>query len=182
MKSSHGASFLSRAVLDAGHRQPRMTMDLAPSSTQPCAATVGRLSAARSVSLGPRKGVEHVSGSLPDTRNRTEKSDSSSRVCRQAGPLPCPPEAGAGILGHLKVPDPPPQSHSEGGDINILDPCAGEARAVVQIAEGLGVSPGHVLVVELNARRAAAPTTGSVNMAVALALRASVGSTDASRK
>jgi hypothetical protein len=66
-----------------------------------------------------------------------------------------------------------PQSHSEGGDINILDPCAGEARALVQIAEGLGVSPGHVFV-ELNALRAAAPTTGSVNMAVALALRASV--------
>ena len=157
MKSSHGASFLSRAVRDASHRQPRMTMDLAPSSTQTCAATVGRLSAARSVSLGPRKGVEHVSGSLPGTRNRTEQSHGSSRVRRQAGPLPCPPpEAGAGILGYLKVPDPPPQSHSEGGDINILDPCAGEARALVQIAEGLGVSPGHVFVVELNALRAVA--------------------------
>jgi hypothetical protein len=56
---------------------------------------------------------------------------------------------------HLKVPDPPPQSHSEAGDINILDPCAGEARALVQIAEGLGVSSGHAFVVEPNARRAA---------------------------
>ena len=37
----------------------------------------------------------------------------------------------------------------------MLDPCAGEAKALVQLAEGLGVSWGHVFAVELNATRAA---------------------------
>jgi hypothetical protein len=71
------------------------------------------------------------------------------------GYFPAPPEAVAGILRHLKIPDPPPESPSRVGDINILDPCAGEARALVQLAEGLGVSKGHAFAVELNARRAA---------------------------
>ena len=71
------------------------------------------------------------------------------------GFFPAPPEAIAGILRHLKIPDPPPDSRFKAEDINILDPCAGEARALVQLAEGLGVSPGHVFAVELNARRAA---------------------------
>src|SRR5262245_44794861 len=71
------------------------------------------------------------------------------------GYFPAPPEAVAGILRHLRIPDPPPDSLSRAGDINILDPCADEARALVQIAEGLGVSKGHVFAVELNARRAA---------------------------
>jgi hypothetical protein len=61
----------------------------------------------------------------------------------------------AGILRHLKIPDPPPGSQLRAGDIHILDPCAGEARALVQIAEALGISPGHAFAIELNTRRAA---------------------------
>ena len=67
---------------------------------------------------------------------------------------PAPPEAIAGILRHLKIPDPPPDSKFKREDVNILDPCAGEAKALVQLAEGLGVSWGHVFAVELNASRA----------------------------
>jgi hypothetical protein len=71
------------------------------------------------------------------------------------GYFPAPPEAVAGILRHLNPPEPPSGSQSRAGDIHILDPCAGEAKALVQLAEGLGVSPGHAFAVELNARRAA---------------------------
>ncbi|MFI5387268.1 MAG: DUF6094 domain-containing protein [Fimbriimonadales bacterium] len=68
---------------------------------------------------------------------------------------PAPPEAIAGILRHLKIPDPPPEQKLKPEDINVLDPCSGEGKALVQLAEGLGVSSGHVFAVELNARRAA---------------------------
>jgi hypothetical protein len=47
---------------------------------------------------------------------------------------PAPPEAIAGILRHLKIPDPPPDP-KKGEDINILDPCAGEGKAPVQLAD-----------------------------------------------
>jgi hypothetical protein len=40
-------------------------------------------------------------------------------------------------------------------DINILDPCAGEAKALAQLAGGLSISPSHIYAVELNVRRAA---------------------------
>jgi hypothetical protein len=53
---------------------------------------------------------------------------------------PAPPEAIAGILRHLKIPDPPPDRTLRRDDVNIVDPCAGEAKALVQLAEGLGVS------------------------------------------
>jgi hypothetical protein len=71
------------------------------------------------------------------------------------GYFPASPEAVAGILRHLKIPDPPPDSRFKAEDVNILDPCAGEAKALVQVAEGLGVSKGHAFAVELNTRRAA---------------------------
>jgi Uncharacterised methyltransferase family (DUF6094) len=71
------------------------------------------------------------------------------------GFYPAPSEAIAGILRHLKIPDPPTEPKSKAGDINILDPCAGEGNALAQLAEGLGVSTGHVFAVELNASRAA---------------------------
>ena len=71
------------------------------------------------------------------------------------GFYPAPREAIAGILRHLKIPDPPPDSKFKPEDINILDPCAGEAKALVQLAEGLGVSKDHVFAIELNASRAA---------------------------
>jgi hypothetical protein len=71
------------------------------------------------------------------------------------GYYPAPPEAIAGILRHLKIPAPPPDSKFAREDVNILDPCAGEAKALVQIAEGLGVSWGHVFAIELNASRSA---------------------------
>jgi hypothetical protein len=68
---------------------------------------------------------------------------------------PAPPAAIAGVLRYLRIPDPPPDSKFTPEDVNILDPCAGEARALVQFAEGLGVSNAHVFAVELNASRAA---------------------------
>jgi hypothetical protein len=71
------------------------------------------------------------------------------------GYYPAPPEAVAGIIRHLKIPDPPPGPQFRAGDIHILDPCAGEAKALVQIAEGLGVSSSHAFAVELNVRLAA---------------------------
>jgi Uncharacterised methyltransferase family (DUF6094) len=71
------------------------------------------------------------------------------------GYYPAPPEAIAEILRHLKIPDPPPDSKFTREDVNILDPCAGEAKALVQIAEGLGVSWGQVFAIELNASRSA---------------------------
>jgi Uncharacterised methyltransferase family (DUF6094) len=71
------------------------------------------------------------------------------------GFYPVPPEAIAGIFRHLKIPEPPPDPKSKAGEINILDPCAVEGKALVQLAEGLGVSTGHVFAVELNASRTA---------------------------
>ena len=71
------------------------------------------------------------------------------------GFYPAPPEAIAGILRHLKIPDPPPDSKFKLEDINVLDPCAGEGKALVQLAEGLGVSNDDVFAIELNASRAA---------------------------
>lgn len=70
------------------------------------------------------------------------------------GFYPAPPKAIAGILKHLRrpvVPDP----RFTVDDITVLDPCAGEAKALVQIGEGLSVSRDHVYAVELNVRRAA---------------------------
>jgi hypothetical protein len=71
------------------------------------------------------------------------------------GFYPAPPAAIAGILRHLKIPDPPPDSKFKSEDINVLDPCAGEGKALVQLAEGLGVSKDRVFAIELNASRAA---------------------------
>jgi Uncharacterised methyltransferase family (DUF6094) len=79
------------------------------------------------------------------------------RLIAQAkhGYFPALPKAIAGILRHLKIPDPPPDSKFKREDVTILDPCAGAGQALVQIAEGLGVSRYHTYAVELNARRAA---------------------------
>jgi hypothetical protein len=71
------------------------------------------------------------------------------------GFFPAPSAAIAGILKPLKMPDPPPDPRFKIEDVNILDPCAGEAKALVQLAEGLGVAMGHIFAVELNVRRAA---------------------------
>ena len=78
------------------------------------------------------------------------------RLIAQAkqGYFPAPPEAIAGILKHLSRPvEPDPRFKVD--DVNVLDPCAGEAKALVQLAEGLGVSKDHVFAIELNASRAA---------------------------
>src|SRR5439155_16294778 len=87
----------------------------------------------------------------------TERSIPMARLASvlKQGFYPAPPEAIAGILRHLKIPDPPPDQKFKPEDVNILDPCAGEARALVQLAEGLGVSKDHVFAIELNASRAA---------------------------
>ena len=69
------------------------------------------------------------------------------------GYFPAPPEAIAGILKHLRRPvEPDPRFKVD--DLNILDPCSGEGKALVQLAEGLGVSNEHVFAIELNASRA----------------------------
>jgi hypothetical protein len=68
---------------------------------------------------------------------------------------PAPPEAIAGILKHLKMPNPPPDPKFKVDDVTVLDPCAGEGKALVQLAEGLGISNGHIFAIELNAGRAA---------------------------
>ena len=82
------------------------------------------------------------------------RTDTTFCILKQ-GFYPAPPEAIAGILRHLKIPDPPPDPKFKREDVNILDPCAGEAKALVQLAEGLGVSKDHVFAIELNASRAA---------------------------
>ena len=70
------------------------------------------------------------------------------------GYFPAPPEAIAGILKHLRRPvEPDPRFKVD--EVNILDPCSGEGKALVQLAEGLSISPGHVFAIELNASRAA---------------------------
>jgi hypothetical protein len=71
------------------------------------------------------------------------------------GYYPAPPKAIAGTLRHLKTPDPPPDAKFKREDVDILDPCAGAAKALVQIAEVLGVSWGHVFAAALNASRSA---------------------------
>ena len=78
------------------------------------------------------------------------------RLIAQAkqGFYPAPPEAIAGVLKRLRRPV-ERDSRFKVDDLNILDPCAGEAKALVQIAEGHGVSKDHVIGVELNASRAA---------------------------
>ena len=79
------------------------------------------------------------------------------RLIAQAkqGYYPAPPKSIAGILRHLRIPDPPPDSKLTRDDVNVLDPCSGESKALVQLAEGLGASLGHVFAIELNASRAA---------------------------
>ena len=70
------------------------------------------------------------------------------RLVAQAkhGFYPAAPEAIAGILRHLKIPDPPPDPKFRREDVNILDPCGGEAQGTfVQLAGGLGVSWGRRL-------------------------------------
>jgi hypothetical protein len=67
---------------------------------------------------------------------------------------PAPPGAIVGMVLHLKTPDPPhPDRKFNRADDKVLDPCSGEGKALVRLAEGLGVSWGHVLAVELNASR-----------------------------
>jgi hypothetical protein len=66
-----------------------------------------------------------------------EHHDGSPCVGREHGFHPAPPAAIAGILRHLKIPDPPPDQKIKPGDVIVLDHCAGEAQALVQLAEGL---------------------------------------------
>ncbi len=69
------------------------------------------------------------------------------------GHFPAPPEAVGGIIRPLKILDRSPDCRFKNEDVNILDPCAGVARALVQFAEGPGVWPSHAFAVELIARR-----------------------------
>jgi Uncharacterised methyltransferase family (DUF6094) len=70
------------------------------------------------------------------------------------GFYPATSERIAGTIKHLRRPIVPgPQFKLD--DVNILDPCSGEAKALVQLTEGLGVSNDNVFAIELNASRAA---------------------------
>ena len=68
--------------------------------------------------------------------------------CKQ-GYYPAPPEAIRAVLRHLKPPPDPPDGDRS---LNILDPCAGEAKALTDIRQGLSLS--RAWAVELNASRA----------------------------
>jgi hypothetical protein len=77
------------------------------------------------------------------------------RLVAQAklGWYPAAPEAIAELGKHLRVRPPDPDKPL--GCVPILDPCAGEGRAIQQIAHALGVDPEHIYAIELDAGRAA---------------------------
>lgn len=62
----------------------------------------------------------------------------------RAGFFACPPEAINDALRFLRAPN---------GETHVLDPCAGEGRAVRQLASGLGIPDERVWCVELDAGR-----------------------------
>jgi hypothetical protein len=74
---------------------------------------------------------------------------------RKRGRAITPPHPRRSLLSfkHLRRPV-IPDLRFKFDDLNILDPCAGEAKALVQIAEGLAVSPGRIYAVELNVTKA----------------------------
>jgi hypothetical protein len=76
------------------------------------------------------------------------------RLAGQAkqGFYPAPPEAIAGILQHLERPRQGPASE-KAVHLTILDPCAGEGHALVQIAQALGIPSECTHAIELNAGR-----------------------------
>ena len=63
------------------------------------------------------------------------------------GYYPCPPDAVKFVAYNLQAP--------EAGQFTILDPCAGEGRAVVLLASILNCPPEHVYAVELEEGRSA---------------------------
>ncbi len=63
------------------------------------------------------------------------------------GFYPAPEEAIAAILKHLEKPVVPERC-------TILDPCAGQGKALIQLADGLGLPRSNVYAVELNTGRA----------------------------
>jgi predicted RNA methylase len=72
------------------------------------------------------------------------------RLVAQAklGFYPIPPAVVSLILRHLRMP-------AEGADqVYIIDPCAGEGKALKQFADGLGVPPKRTYAVELDGDRA----------------------------
>jgi Uncharacterised methyltransferase family (DUF6094) len=76
------------------------------------------------------------------------------RLAAQAklGWYPAAPEAIAELVKHLHVRPPDPDKRLD--PVHILDPCAGEGRAIQQLADALGVDPGHIYAIELDAGRA----------------------------
>lgn len=75
----------------------------------------------------------------------------------KSGFFPCPPEAISLILKHLRLKDydDAVAKHFRPDDFTVLDNCAGEGHALVQLADGLGISREHTHAIELNANRAA---------------------------
>lgn len=64
------------------------------------------------------------------------------------------PPAVAGILHHLRLATGPPEDGPDKPDaFTVLDPCAGDGKAIRQIRDGLGIPPGNVYAVELDEKR-----------------------------
>lgn len=68
---------------------------------------------------------------------------------RKLGYYPCPPDAIDNLFLHVRKPDQPEAC-------SIIDPCAGEGRAVHQIADWLGIPERSVYCVEIEPGRAQA--------------------------
>ena len=65
------------------------------------------------------------------------------------GYFPAPADAIAGICKHLAIMPGKPAD-----DVHIIDPCAGEGRAIQQFSEALGLAQDNVYAVELDSARA----------------------------
>ncbi len=63
-----------------------------------------------------------------------------------AGYYPCPPEALSKLIAHLESPE-------VGSHVALLDPCAGEGKAIQHIARKLQVPDHRVWMVELDPAR-----------------------------
>lgn len=65
------------------------------------------------------------------------------------GYYPAHPDAIAGICKHLTITPGHPAD-----DVHVIDPCAGEGKAIQQIAEALGLAQDNVYAIELDSARA----------------------------
>lgn len=74
------------------------------------------------------------------------------------GFYPAPEDAIAALLEHLALPG--------GNKVHIIDPCAGQGRAIKQIGEGLGIPQTQIYAVELDPGRGETAKSESPDMNV----------------